>query len=249
MSGHSKWSSIKHKKGAKDAKRGKLFTKLIREITVAAKMGGGEVDANPRLRLAVTNARASNMPLETVNRAIQKGVGGNDGVDYVEITYEGYGPSNIAVVVETLTDNRNRTVASIRHAFTRYNGTLGSTNSVQFMFDQKGTMSVSKAALDEDTLTEYLIEAGADDFEDGGDVYSITCAVEQFETVRKFLDSQGLELMDAGLAKIPQTSVVIESVEKAEQIINFLETLEEDDDVQKVYSNMDIAEEVLTALQ
>ena len=248
MSGHSKWSSIKHKKAAVDAKRGKIFTKLIREITVAAKRGGAELEANPRLRLAVNNARSQNMPGDTIQRAITKGAGGTDGADFEEVIYEGYGPNNIAVVIETLTDNRNRTVASLRFAFQKHNGNMGATNSVQYMFDRKGTLLISKEAIDEETLTEYILEAGAEDLEDQGDHFLVISPLESFETVKNFLEQKEVALAAADLQRLPQTRVVIDSKEEAEKVISFLDVLEEDDDVQKVFSNFDIDEATLQEL-
>jgi YebC/PmpR family DNA-binding regulatory protein len=248
MSGHSKWSSIKHKKAAADAKRGKVWTKLIREITVAAKRGGGDPGANPRLRLAMDKARASNVPNETVQRAIAKGAGGAEADSYEEVIYEGYGPARVAVVIEALTDNRNRTASAIRTAFTKANGSLGSTNSVQFMFERKGTFAVRKDAMDEDTLTERVLEAGAEDLEDDGETWLITCALEQFDAVRSALEAAGVPLEAAELQRLPQTRVTVSDREAAEKVISFLETLEEDDDVQKVYSNFDLDEQLLAEL-
>jgi YebC/PmpR family DNA-binding regulatory protein len=248
MSGHSKWSSIKHKKAAQDAKRGKLYTKLIREITVAAKLGGADPAANPRLRSAVQTARGQNMPMDTVNRAISKGAGGNEGVDFEEVTYEGFGPGNVAVVIQALTDNRNRTIASIRTAFNKYNGTLGSPNSVLYMFDRKGAITIPKPGMDEDTLTEIALEAGAEDLDAEGDDYLVISAVEEFEQVKAGLESGGVEISGAELALLPQTRVVVHDREQAEQVMNFLEMLEEDDDVQKVFSNFDIDDTLLAEL-
>jgi len=248
MSGHSKWSTIKHKKAAADAKRGKIFTKLIKEITVAAKMGGGEIEANPRLRLAVNAARGKNMPNDTIKRAIQKGAGGNDGMDFEEIVYEGYGPAKVAVVIEALTDNRNRTVASIRHAFTKYNGSLGATNSVQYMFDRKGTLQVPKSAIDEDTLTEYILEAGADDMEDQGEHYLVICEPAAFEDVKAFLEDKSVEVGEVEMQRLPQNKVSIEDKEDAERVLNFLDVLEEDDDVQKVFANFEIDDALMDEL-
>lgn len=248
MSGHSKWSSIKHKKAAVDAKRGKVFTKLIREITVAAKMGGGDIMANPRLRLAVNQAKGQNMPNDTMNRAIQKGIGGNDGVEYEEIIYEGYGPNNVAVVIEALTDNRNRTASSIRSLFTKHNGNLGSSNSVQYMFERKGTFTIEKSAIDEDTLTEYVLDAGGDDIEDEGDTYFVTCPMGAFDLVRTYLDEKKLPLVSSELQRMPENKVILDDKEKAEKVLNFLDLLEDDDDVQKVFSNVEIDESLMSEL-
>ncbi|MCH8884335.1 MAG: YebC/PmpR family DNA-binding transcriptional regulator [SAR324 cluster bacterium] len=248
MSGHSKWSSIKHKKGAKDARRGKLFSKLIREITVAAKMGGGELDANPRLRQAINNARAANLPQDTAMRAVTKGAGGADGVDYAEVIYEGYGPHNAAVVIEALTDNRNRTASSIRSTFSKYDGNLGASNSVLFMFDHVGTIVIDRSAIDEDTLTDYVLEAGGEDLESGDEGYIVSTRLEAFEPVKSFLESKGLEIKESELIWQPQSKVMIGDKAQAERVINFLEALEDDDDVQKVHTNLDIDQNVLTEL-
>jgi len=245
MSGHSKWSSIKHRKAAVDSKRGKIFTKIIREITVAAKIGGPDPDANPRLRAAVLNARGQNMPNDTVARAIKKGSGGNDGVDYEEVTYEGFGPANVAVVVEALTDNRNRTIASIRTAFNKYNGSLGSSNSVLFMFDRKGSVLIPQSAIDEDSLTETVLEAGGEDLELIGEDYQIICSIEDFEVVKSAIDAKGLPVKESGLTHVPQNKTVISEKEDAEKVMNFIDMLEEDDDVQKVYTNFDIDDKLL----
>lgn len=248
MSGHSKWNSIKHRKAAQDARRGKLFTKLIREITVAARQGGADADANPRLRLAVVQARSHNIPGETIQRAITKGAGGTDGAHYEEVIYEGYGPHRVAVVVEALTDNRKRTAASLRHAFNRHHGGLGATNSVQYMFERKGTLTVPHHAIDEDTLTEYILEAGAEDLENLGEAYLVITPVTRFDAVRTFLEEKGVRIEAAELQRLPQNRVSIESKEEAERVLTFLEALEEDDDVQKVFSNFEIDEAIIADL-
>jgi YebC/PmpR family DNA-binding regulatory protein len=248
MSGHSKWSSIKHKKAAQDARRGKLFTKLIREVTVAARHGGGDPEANPRLRLAINQARNNNMPMDTINRAIAKGSGTADGEDYEEVIYEGYGPNNVAVVIEALTDNRNRTIASIRHTFGKHNGNLGATNSVQYMFERKGTLTVPKEGLDEDALTEYVLEGGGEDLEDQEDSFLVICPLEAFESLRSLLEEKGVTIGSAELQRLPQARVTLSSKEDAEKVLTFLEALEEDDDVQKVFSNLDIDEAILAEL-
>ncbi len=248
MSGHSKWSSIKHKKGLKDARRGKLFTKLIREVTVAAKHGGGDPASNSRLRLAVQAARDQNMPLDTVNRAIARGAGGGDGIDYEEVIYEGYGPANVAVVIEALTDNRNRTVASLRQTFGKFNGNMGATNSVQFMFDRKGTLLISKDAIGEDQLTEHVLEVGAEDLDTSGEDYFVICAPEDFARVKTYLEEQGVPILSAELTRLPQTQVPIADKQQAEAVLNFLDMLEDDDDVQNVFANFDIDDAVLAEL-
>ena len=245
MSGHSKWSSIKHKKGAKDAKRGKIFPKLIREVTVAAKSGEADPAANPRLRTAIQAARSQNMPLDTVMRAVKKGAGGNDGVDYEEITYEGYGPYNAAVVVEALTDNRNRTASSIRATFTKYNGNLGSSNSVTFMFDRQGLILIDKAAIDETELTEHALEAGAEDLDASGDDFAVLTTINGLEPLKSYLEAKGIDYKEAQLIWAPQTKVVIDDKDHASKVLNFLEALEDDDDVQRVFTNFEIADSLL----
>jgi YebC/PmpR family DNA-binding regulatory protein len=248
MSGHSKWSKVKHFKGAVDAKRSKLFTKLVREITSAARAGGGDPAGNPRLRLAMDKARAGNLPNDTVQRAISKGLGDTDGVAYEEVTYEGYGPARVAVIVEALTDNRNRTASVIRTLFTKANGSLGGSNSVAYMFERKGTLSVRKGALSEDALTELVLEAGAEDLQDDGDTWLITCPPEQFDAVKTFLEGKGVPLESAELQRLPQTFVTVSDREQARKVLNFLEALEEDDDVQKVFSNFDVDDQLLAEL-
>ena len=242
MSGHSKWHTIKHKKGALDAKRGKVFTKLIKEITVAARTGGsGDVDANARLRKAVNDAKAQNMPNDTIDRAIKRGTGELEGVNYEEITYEGYGIGGVAVLVETMTDNRNRTVAEIRHLFSKNGGNLGEAGSVAWMFDKKGLIIVDKAAKSEDELFEIAIEAGADDVQDEGDVYEIYCAPESFETVSEAIKAAGIEAQAAEVSQIPQNYIKLTGNE-AKQMLKLYEAVEDNDDVQNVYANFDIAE-------
>lgn len=248
MSGHSKWSSIKHKKAATDAKRGKVFTKLIREITVAAKMGGEDPSANPRLRAAIQSARGQNMPMDTVNRAIKKGAGGNDGLDYEEVIYEGFGPSNVAVVISALTDNRNRTIASIRTAFNKFNGTLGSPNSVLHMFDRKGTLQIEKSVVDEDTLTEVILEAGAEDLDTSGEDYLVISEIDAFEEVKSALEEKGWPIKEAQLSQLPHSRTIISDREDAEKVMNFLDMLEEDDDIQRIFTNFDIDDAILAEL-
>ncbi|MDH4224219.1 MAG: YebC/PmpR family DNA-binding transcriptional regulator, partial [Deltaproteobacteria bacterium] len=230
------------------AKRGKIFTKVIREITVSAKLGGGDPDGNPRLRSAIILAKANNLPLDTVNRAIKKGVGGNDGVDYMEVMYEGYGPANVAVVVEILTDNRNRTASNIRTIFNKNHGSLGSSNSVLYMFDHLGVVEVNKPGVDEDTLTEYVLEAGAEDLNTEGEMFTITAAKENFEQVKHFLENKGVVMESASLAWVAQTKTVIDDMELAEKVMHFIDALEEDDDVQRVFTNFEISDAVLEQL-
>lgn len=242
MSGHSKWHTIKHKKGALDAKRGKIFTKLIKEITVAARTGGsGDVDANARLRKAVTDAKGLNMPNDTIDRAIKRGTGQLEGVAYDEITYEGYGISGVAVLVETMTDNRNRTVAEIRHIFSKNGGNMGEAGSVAWMFDKKGYIVVDKTAMGEDALFEIVIEAGADDMQDEGDVYEIFSTPDNFEAVTDALKASGVETQAAEISMIPQNFIALTG-DDARKMMKLYDALDDNDDVQKVYANFDIDE-------
>jgi len=241
MSGHSKWSKVKHQKAVVDSKRGKLFTKLIREITVAARMGGPDPDGNPRLRAALLAARASNLSNDTVLRAVNKGAGGNDGVDYESVLYEGYGPANTAVIVEALTDNRNRTASSIRSLFGKAGGNMGATNSVSYMFDHVGKIWIDKATIGEDALTEHILEGGADDLAADGEAHVVTTTMEAFEPVKAYLERQGIEIAEAALIWQPRARLTLKDREKAESVLNFLEALEDDDDVQKVFTNLDEA--------
>lgn len=242
MSGHSKWHTIKHKKGALDAKRGKIFTKMIKEITVAARTGNsGDVDANARLRKAVNDAKAQNMPNDTIDRAIKRGMGELEGVSYDEITYEGYGIGGVAVLVETMTDNRNRTVAELRHIFSKNGGNLGEAGSVAWMFDKKGYFVVDKAAKSEDELFEIAIEAGADDMQDEGDVYEIFTAPDNFEAVSDALKAAGIETQAAEVSMIPQNYIKLEGGD-AKSMLKLYEAIDDNEDVQKVYANFDIDE-------
>ena len=247
MSGHSKWHTIKHKKGALDAKRGKLFTKLIKEITVAARTGGGDADANARLRKAVADAKAANMPNDTINRAIRRGTGEEEGVHYEEVVYEGYGPAGVAVMVDAVTDNRNRTVAEIRHTFGKNGGNLGAEGSVRFMFEKRGYIVVDKAAKPEDELLELALEAGADDLRDDQDNFEILTAPENFMTVLDAVKRAGIEPQVAEIEMIPSTYVNLTGND-ARQMLKLMESLEDHDDVQKVSANFDIDEaEMATA--
>ena len=242
MSGHSKWHTIKHKKGALDAKRGKAFTKLIKEITVAARTGGsGDVDANARLRKAVSDAKAQNMPNETIDRAIKRGTGELEGVNYEEIIYEGYGIGGVAVMVETMTDNRNRTVAELRHLFSKNGGNLGEAGSVAWMFDKKGLIIVDKEAKSEDELFEIAIEAGAEDLQDEGDIFEIYTAPENYETVDEAIKKAGIEPQASEISMIPQNYIKLEGAD-AKQMLKLYEAIDDNDDVQKVYANFDIDE-------
>ena len=247
MAGHSKWANIQHRKGAQDKKRGKLFTKLIREITVAAKMGGSDLDANPRLRLAVDKAKAQSMPKDNIERAIKRGAGETDGADYQEIRYEGYGPGGSAVMVDCLTDNRNRTVAEVRHAFTKFGGNLGADGSVSYLFDQVGQL-VIPSDTDEDEIMEIAIDAGAEDVvtDDDGSVEVLTAPAD-FEQVRDAMVAAGIKPDDAQVTMRATTSAEL-NVKEASSMVKMLELLEDLDDVQEVYSNADISEEVLQQL-
>lgn len=242
MSGHSKWHTIKHKKGALDAKRGKIFTKLIKEITVAARTGGsGDVDANARLRKAVTDAKAQNMPNDTIDRAIKRGTGELEGVNYDEITYEGYGIGGVAMLVETMTDNRNRTVAEIRHLFSKNGGNLGEAGSVAWMFDKKGLIIVDKEAKSEDELFDIAIEAGADDMQDAGDVFEIYTSPENYEAVDNAIKAAGIEPQASEISMIPQNYIKLEG-DDAKKMLKLYDAIDDNDDVQKVYANFDIDE-------
>jgi len=247
MSGHSKWSTIKHKKAAKDAKRGKLFTKLIKEITVAARLGGGDIKANPRLRTAVLAARAQSMPGDTLDRAIKKGTGELEGVNYEEVTYEGYGPGGVAVLVEAVTDNRNRTVADLRNVFDKCGGNLGTSGSVAWMFTKRGLLAVDRAGIDEDRVMEVALEAGADDVTDSGDILEVLTAPEQFEAVKEAMEAAGVTAASAEITMMPSSTTSI-SGKPAEQMVRLLEMLDDHEDVQRVSSNMDIAAEELERL-
>ena len=245
MSGHNKWSTIKHKKGAADAKRGKVFTRIIKEMTVAARLGGGDANANPRLRAAVAEAKANNMPKDNIERAIKRGTGELEGATYEEITYEGYGPGGVALMVETMTDNSNRTTPEIRHIFEKNGGNLGTPGSVRFQFDRKGYFSIEKKAVDEDKLMEVVLEAGADDLQTGDpDAYEIYTAPEAFEQVRQALEKNNIATLEAKLGQIPQNYVKLDD-SKAKQMMRMMEMLDDHDDVQNVWSNFDIPEEML----
>lgn len=244
MSGHSKWSSIKHKKAAQDAKRGAMFTQVIKELTVAARIGGGDTDMNPRLRTAVLKAKAVNMPQDNIQRAIMKGTGELPGVSYEEVTYEGYGPGGVAVIVSAVTDNRNRTVAEIRRIFSKNAGNLGETGCVAWMFQKKGLLWVDKAKIDEDELLTIALEAGAEDVRPGDGIYEVVTAVEDFEPVKQAISAKGIELTTSEISMIPQSTVRLEG-NQARQLLKLLEELEDHEDVQNVYANFDIPDEVL----
>jgi len=247
MSGHSKWSSIKHKKAALDAKRGKAFTSVIKEITVAARMGGGDSTANSRLRSAIANAKAVNMPQENIIRAIKKGTGELPGVSYEELTYEGYGPGGVALMLEIMTDNKNRTVAEIRHILSKHNGNLGESGCVAWTFDKKGLIVVDTDKADEDRLLEIVLNAGAEDMNRNNDVFEITTLPEDLEAVREAVEEQGIEISVAEVSRIPKTQVKLDG-KLAEQMLKLMEQLEDHDDVQQVFANFDIPDEVMERL-
>lgn len=241
MSGHSKWSTIKHKKGAADARRGKIFTKLIKEITTAARTGGPDPEANPRLRVAVLKAKSENMTKENIERAIKRGASpGEGGVAYEEYTYEGYGPGGTAVLVETLTDNKNRTTAEIRHIFSRYNGNLGEAGSVSWIFSKKGYLSFERETADEDKIMELALEAGADDVREDEDAIEVITESSAFESVKKVFDDSGVKYQVGQIDMIPQTSIKLEG-KSAETMLKLMEALEDSDDVQEVHANFDIS--------
>jgi len=248
VSGHSKWSTIKRKKGANDAKRGKIFTKLIKEITIAARMGGGDPEGNPRLRSAVTAAKGENMPKENIDRAIKKGTGDLDGAVYEEILYEGYGPGGVAVLVETMTDNKNRTVADIRHFFAKSGGNLGESGCVGYMFDKKGTVSVAKEGVTEEQLMDLALEAGAEDVVEEEDSFQIVTAPEAFNDVVDRLEKSNVKFNEASLSMVPKNSIEVTEEKTARSLLRLLENLEDHDDVQKVHANFDIADDLMDLL-
>jgi len=244
MSGHSKWSSIRHKKGITDARRGKIFSKLIKEITVAARFGGGDPAANPRLRTAIQAAKSENMPKDNIERAIKKGTGELEGVNYEESVYEGYGPGGAAVFIESLTDNKNRAVADIRHILSKSGGNLGAAGCVAWMFDKKGYIVVENDAVDEDALMEIAIEAGAEDVREDDSNYEIITAPQDFESVKAAIDKESIPCIAAEITMLPQSTVNLQGKE-AHQMVKLMETLEDSEDVQKVYTNADIPEELV----
>jgi YebC/PmpR family DNA-binding regulatory protein len=247
MSGHSKWSTIKRKKGAADAKRGKIFTKLIREIATAARIGGGDTDSNPRLRLACDKARSANMPKDNIARAIAKGTGAGEGDAYEEVVYEGYGPGGVAVYIEALTDNKNRTVGDIRHALTKHGGNLGASGCVSYLFEKKGVLSFDRARVDVDRLLEAALEAGADDVIEEENKIGVVVAPMGFEPLKRELSAAGFEPEQAGIEMEPTTTVAI-SGDDAESMLSLTDALDDLDDVQQVYANFDISEEELARI-
>lgn len=247
MSGHSKWASIKHKKGALDAKRGKIFTRIIREITTAAKIGGGDPAGNPRLRLAIDNAKANNMPAKNIENAIAKGTGSLEGVNYEEITYECYGPGGVAIMMDVMTDNKNRTVSELRFILVKNNGNLAENGAVGWMFKKMGVITVDKTKVAEETLMELALDAGASDMETTGEAFEITVPPEHFEKVRQALEKKGIPMMSAEISRIPQNTVKLEG-SAAEKVLKLMDLLEDHDDVQHVYANFDIDEKELERL-
>jgi len=245
MAGHSKWSQIKRKKAVNDAKRGRMFTRLIREITVSAREGGGDPEGNPRLRLAIDTAKAANMPLENIDRAVQRGTGELEGVHYEEVTYEGYGPGGVALYLETLTDNLNRTVAAVRHVLEKYGGNLGQNGSVAWQFERRGRIFVEAGRYDEDAIMMAALEAGALDVVRDGEEYEVTTDVATFHSVQDGLKEQGVEFTEAELAMLPKTTVRVEGPD-AQKLVRLLEMLEDVDDIQNVHTNADIDESALS---
>jgi YebC/PmpR family DNA-binding regulatory protein len=248
MSGHSKWHSIKHKKMAMDARKGKIFTKIIREIMVAAKTGGPNPETNSRLRLAIEKAKSMNMPNENIQRAIKKGTGEEGGVNYEQVTYEGYGPGGVAIFVEVLTDNKNRSASEIRSIFSRHNGNLAGAGSVSWIFERKGLISVKKENVEEDKLMSIILDAGAEDMKVEKDTYDVITSPENFENVKKVIEMNKIPIENASITYIPKSTVSLEGKE-AEQLLRLLDELEESEDVQNVYANFDISDEILEKIE
>jgi YebC/PmpR family DNA-binding regulatory protein len=248
MSGHSKWSTIKHKKSAQDAKRGKVFTKLIKEITVAARLGGGDQEGNPRLRAAILAAKAENMPKDNIERAIKKGTGELEGTNYEETNYEGYGPGGVAILVDILTDNRNRAASEVRFVFSKNGGSLGAAGCVAWMFSTRGTIVFNKDKVNEDDLMEVALEAGAEDVRDEGDQFEVITSPAEFETVKAAFEQHQMEFELAEISKVPQNVVKVEDEKQAQQLLKLMEALDDCDDVQNAYANFDIPDEILDAI-
>jgi len=246
VSGHSKWHSIKHKKGAADAKRGKLFTSLIKEITIAARLGGGDPEGNPRLRTAIVGAKSANMPAENINRAVQKGTGELPGLSYEDALYEGYGPGGVAVLVEAVTDNKNRTVSEVRHVFAKNGGNLGQSGCVAHIFQKKGLILIEKSRTTEDLLMGVALEAGAEDMRDEGEIFEVYTSPRDYEDVLEAIKQQEVPVMSSDLSMVPQTTLQLEG-KSAQQMLRLMESLEEHDDVQKVFANFDINDADLEA--
>jgi YebC/PmpR family DNA-binding regulatory protein len=248
MSGHSKWATIKRKKAGIDAARGKVFTKAIKEITIAARTGGGDPAGNPRLRTAIAAAKAVNMPADNIERAIKKGTGQLEGVNYEEIVYEGYAPHGVALMIESTTDNRNRTTGELRHILSKYGGNLAEPGAVGWNFQQKGIITLDAARIDEDTAMTVALEAGAEDFRNDGDTYEVSTAMTEFHTVREALEAKGMPVVEASIQRIPNTTVELGEKEAA-SVLKVLELVEDNDDVQKVFANFDIPDEVMAKLE
>lgn len=248
MSGHSKWSTIKHKKGVQDAKRGKLFSRLIKEITVAARIGGGDVNANPRLRAAVQKAKDNNVPQDNITRAIKRGTGELPGAQYEEITYEGYGPGGVALLIETTTDNSNRTVSELRHILSKYGGNLGSTGCVAWQFERQGLITIPQNAIDEDTLLSIVLDAGALDMSTSLDQYEIITTPEDLNKVKSVLSEKNIEISSAEIVMYPKNNVKVE-LDTARQLLKLIEAIEDHDDVQNLWTNSDMSLEVMKALE
>jgi YebC/PmpR family DNA-binding regulatory protein len=248
MSGHNKWSTIKHKKGAADAKRGKIFTKIIKEITTAARIGGGDPGGNPRLRKAIDDGKSANMPAENVDRAIKKGTGELDGVVYDEVTYEGYGPEGVAVLLEVMTDNKNRTVAEIRHAMNKHNGNLGENGCVAWNFEKKGVILIAASQVPEDDLLDAALEAGAEDVATEGDTYEVVTAPNDVTEVKETLEAGGISIQSAELTMLPKNTVAVDD-KTAESALRLMDALEDLDDIQNVYANFDLSEEIMARME
>lgn len=248
MSGHSKWSTIRHKKGAADAKRGKIFTKLIKEIIVSARMGGGDPSGNPRLRAAVAAAKNENMPKDNIERAIKKGTGELEGVTYEEINYEGYGPGGVAVLVDVMTDNRNRAASDVRYIFSRHGGSMGEAGCVSWMFSKKGSIVFPKGTISEEELLEVALEAGAEDVKDQENLFEVTTSLEDFAAVKAAFDSRNMAYELAEITMVPQSTVAIEDEKLALQVLKLMDALEDCDDVQHAYANFDIPDKIMDAL-
>ncbi len=246
MSGHSKWHSIKHKKGAADAKRGRVFTRVIKELTVAARAGGGDPDTNPRLRTIIAEAKAANMPADNIKRAIRRGTGEEPGVSYEEVTYEGYGPGGAALLIDVLTDNKNRAVGELRHLLAKYNGNLGETNSVAWMFTKRGYIVIERGNVDEETLLSAVLDAGADDLRDDGDNWEVLSSPDAYQAVLDAVKRLGIEPAASEVAMLPQNYVKLEG-RQAQQMVKLMEAIEEHDDVRHVWSNFDIEEKEIEA--
>ena len=240
MAGHSKWANIRHRKGAQDKKRAKIFTKLIKEITISSRLGGGDISSNPRLRKAVSNAKASNLPADKIERAIKKGTGELEGVIYEEVTYEGYGPSGVAILLDIITDNKNRTVAEIRHLLSQFDGNLGENGSVAWMFDKTGQITMESKSANEDTVFEDAINAGAEDFYVDNNFYLVSTSADQLMEIRDKLDHAGYDIKSAEIEMVPKTNQILDNLE-AKKVLKLLDALDDNDDVNKVYTNLDFA--------